>query len=91
MARRRLIHNRISRVSLMLSGILTAAFIANILIGKMGVLSGSAVRAGLGDVAEFVLLLVAMISFTIAILALEKNANRGRRPRSEDSKSIGGK
>lgn len=91
MARRRLVHNRISRVSLMLSGILTAAFIANILIGKMGVLSGSAASAGLGDVAEFVLLLVAMISFTITILALEKNANRGRRPQSEDSKSIGGK
>ena len=58
----------IGRWALLGAGILFAIFAANIVIGKIAVLSGATTVPGLGDVGEFLVLFAAVALFIAACL-----------------------
>jgi hypothetical protein len=58
-----------------LSGLFFAFYAANVLSGKLSVLTGSEIR-GVGDVAEFLFLFFAVICFVAGTLLLERRRDR---------------
>lgn len=50
-------------------------FVANVIIGKIAIVGGATSAPGLGDVGEFLMLLVAVVLFIAACLARERHAN----------------
>lgn len=59
------------RIFLMISAIFFALYLANVLVGKWAIMSGSTNPFDIGDVAEFLLLFLASVNFVIAILQFE--------------------
>lgn len=59
---------------LMASGLFAVVFIANVIVGKISISQGATQVAGLGDLGEFFVLMIAVILFVIACLARERNA-----------------
>lgn len=59
---------------LIASGVCALVFIANVIIGKVSISQGATNVAGLGDIGEFLVLMVAVILFIIACLARERAA-----------------
>ena len=55
--------------------VLFLAFIANIVVGKVGVMMGATEAPGIGDVGEFLVLFAAVVLFIAACLARERQAN----------------
>jgi len=65
-------HEMIRKKALLGAGILFVIFIANIVFGKIAVLSGATTTPGLGDVGEFLVLFAAVVLFIAACLARER-------------------
>jgi len=65
-------HEMIRNKALLGAGILFVIFIANIVFGKIAVLSGATTTPGLGDVGEFLVLFAAVVLFIAACLARER-------------------
>lgn len=63
-----------SRPFLWISGLLFLVYLVNIAVGKISVLSASGSIAGIGDVAEFLVLFGSAAFFIIAVLIKEKAA-----------------
>lgn len=60
---------------LIASGLCAIVFIANVVIGKISISQGATEVTGLGDIGEFLVLLVAVILFIGACLARERAAS----------------
>ncbi len=58
------------------AGVVFALFVADILIAKVQVLSGNVMPLHLGDMGQFLVLLVAVTLFVIGALAREEAENR---------------
>lgn len=68
-------YRRSTFIAFGLSGLFFAFYAANVLSGKLSVLAGSENR-GVGDVAEFLLLFIAVICFVAGTLFLERRRDR---------------
>lgn len=64
------------RKALWAAGLFFAAFVANVVIGKVAVLQGATTVPGLGDVGEFLVLFAAVVLFIVACLARERAKDR---------------
>mgnify|MGYP001814446085 FL=1 len=60
------------KITLIAAAVLFAAFVANVVVGKIAVSSGALKAPVLGDVGEFLLLLAAVALFIVACLARER-------------------
>jgi hypothetical protein len=66
------------RWALPIAGVLFGVFVANIIVGRILISSGTGGGTGLPDVAEFLIFLAAVVFFVIAILERERvRAERG--------------
>lgn len=63
-----------SRAALVAAGLLFAGFLVNVIVGKLAIMEGATVLPGLGDVGEFVLLLLAVLLFIAGCLKREAAA-----------------
>ncbi len=63
-----------SSAALLAAGLLFVGFLANVVVGKLAILEGATVLPGLGDVGEFVLLLLAVLLFIAGCLQREAAA-----------------
>lgn len=70
-----------SRANLLISGVLFAGFLANVIVGKLAIMDGATVLPGVGDVGEFVLLLLAVLFFIAGCLRREAAAASNQEPR----------
>ena len=64
----------IGRMAFCASIVLFSLFVANVLVGKISILVGATTPVHAGDVAEFLVLLAAVICFVVA--ALDREATR---------------
>lgn len=60
--------------ALLVSALLFAIFIVNVIYGKLAVLGGATTTPGLGDVGEFLVLFAAVVLFIAACLRREADA-----------------
>ncbi len=67
---------RRGRIALILAGTLFAMFVANATAGKVSLLLGAAMPVHVGNVAEFLLLVLAVACFVVAILEKERARSR---------------
>lgn len=87
---------RPARSMLVLAALLFAAYLANVVAGRIGFMSGAIAAAGVGDVAEMLLLAAACVAFTTATLLLERDRARaaaqpgGGDPTTPDNESTKG-
>ena len=65
------------------AGVVFALFVADILIAKVQVMSGTVMPFHLGDWPQFLVLLVAVTLFVIGALAREKAENKRDDPRAQ--------
>ena len=65
--------NRSARNMLVVSALLMALFFANLITGKIRLLSGTGIAAPLDGVPEFILLMLAVGFFVAGLLALEND------------------
>lgn len=65
-------------VAMIGAGVLFALFCVNLVIGKVAVLGGATQVPGLGDVGEFLVLLVAVVLFMIGCLSRERAAESNK-------------
>ena len=68
---------RRGRAALIASGTAFGLFCANVIAGKASMLMGAAIPWHIGNVAEFVLLVLAVICFVVAILEKERARSNG--------------
>jgi hypothetical protein len=69
--------DRLGRIALWGAGFCFVLFAANVLLGRILVSAGRTFGTGVPNAAEFLLLLVAVVLFVVAILARERAADRG--------------
>lgn len=63
-----------SSAALIVAGLLFAGFLANLIVGKLAIMQGATQLPGLGDVGEFLLLLLAVLFFIVGCLQREAAA-----------------
>ena len=78
------------RWTLLAAGALFLVFVANIVIGKIAVLSGATVVPGLGDVGEFLVLFAAVVLFIVTCLSRERIADAQKSNASKQNQNKGG-
>lgn len=69
---------RRGRAALILAGAGFAVFVANAVVGKASLLLGAPTPVHLGNVPEFLLLVLAVICFVVAILERERAEANGQ-------------
>ena len=69
---------RSARNLLVAAVLLLAALFANILVGKIRLLTGTGIAAPLDGVPEFILLMASAACFVAALLILEKGGGQGK-------------
>lgn len=67
-----------ARLSLVVSAVLFALFVLNVVVGRVLVNTGRLDGTGISGVVEFLLLFTAVVTFTISVLAHERAADRER-------------
>ena len=65
---------RPGRTLLLASTVVFLLLVANIIVGKISILSGATSAPGVGDVGEFVTLFIAVVLFIAACLARERHS-----------------
>ncbi len=75
-----------SSAALIVAGLLFAGFLANLIVGKLAIMQGATQLPGLGDVGEFVLLLLTVLFFIVGCLQREAAAaNNASTPATNDA------
>ena len=75
------------RPALAVAGILFGAFLANVIAGRIIVSQGNTQGTGIPDVIEFIVFLVAVIFFVVAILDRERAREGARDGKTDETTS----